>query len=106
MGEGADEGGEIVEALRTEEGHAEVGGEVAEADVDVVEDLDVVAEEADGLDDDGFVAGGGEGGEGVFDGGADPGGSGDALGLEGEEPVVVGQAGEPGYGGGGLFALD
>ena len=68
------------------------GGLLLEVDVDVVEDFDVVAEEADGLEDDGFVAGFGEGLEGVFDGGADPGGAGDALGLEGEEPVGVGEA--------------
>ena len=51
-------------------------GLLLEVDVDVVEDLDVVAEEADGLEDDGFVAGVGEGFEGVGDGGADPGAAG------------------------------
>ena len=52
----------------------------------------MVAEEADGLEDDGLVAFGGEGFEGVFNGGAEPGGAGDALGLEGEEPVAFGEA--------------
>jgi len=69
----------------------------------------VVAEEADGLEDDGLVAFGGEGFEGVFNGGAEPGGAGDALGLEGEEPVFFGKADggeELGYAGGCLFALD
>jgi hypothetical protein len=42
--------------------------------------------------DDGFVAFGGEGFQGVFDGGTDPGGAGDALRLEGEVPVVGGEA--------------
>ena len=107
--DGADEGGGGVEAFGAGELHAEGGGLGFEVDVDVVEDLYVVAEEADGLEDDGFVAGFGEGLEGVRDGGADPGGAGDALGLEGEEPVGVSEAngaegGGDGYGG--LLALD
>ena len=52
----------------------------------------MVAEEADGLEDDGFMAGVGKRLERVGDGGADPRCSGDALRLEGEEPAVVGQA--------------
>ena len=107
--DGADEGGRGVEAFGAGELHAEVGGLLLEVDVDVVEDLDVIAEEADGLEDDGFVAGGGEGRESVGDGGADPGGAGDALGLEGEEPVGIGEAHGAEGGGdgeGGLFALD
>jgi len=66
----ADEDGGVVQALGAGELQAEGGGLLGEVDVDVVENLDVVAEEADGLEDDGFVAGGGEGGEGVGDGGA------------------------------------
>ncbi len=69
----------------------------------------MVAEEADRLEDDGFVAFGGQGLEGIFDRGAEPGGAGDALRLEGEEPVLFGEAdgGEKrGDAGGGLFALD
>ena len=107
--DGADEGGGVVEAFGAGELHAEGGGLLLEVDVDVVEDLDVVAEEADGLEDDRFVAGVGEELEGVGDGGADPGGSGDALRLEGEEPVGVGEAHGAKGGGdgeGGLFALD
>ena len=46
----------------------------------------MVAEEADGLEDDSGVAFVADGGERVFDGGADPRAAGDALALEGEEP--------------------
>ena len=46
----------------------------------------MVAEEADGLEDDCGVAFVAEGGESVLDGGADPGTAGDALALEGEKP--------------------
>ena len=76
----------VVEAGGAVEAEAEGAGALGEGDVDVVEDLDVVREEADGLEDDCGVAFGGDGGEGVFDGGADPGATGDALALEGEEP--------------------
>ena len=107
--DGADEGGGGVEAFGAGELHAEGGGLGFEVDVDVVEDLDVIAEEADGLEDDGFVAGLGEELEGVRDGGADPGSAGDALRLEGEVPVGVGEAygaESGGNGEGGLLALD
>ena len=103
-----DEGGGVVQAFGAVEFHAEVGGGFVEGYVDVVEDFYVVAEEADGLHDDAFVAGGGEGFECVFYGGADPGSAGDALALEGEEPVVGCEADDAekvGDGGGGLFAL-
>ena len=70
-------------------------GGFGEGYVDVVEDFDVVAEEADGLHDDAGVAFVPDGFEGVFDGGADPGASADALALEGEVPVGLGEA----YGG-------
>jgi len=69
----------------------------------------VVAEEADGLQDDRFMSFGGEGFQGVFDGGADPGSSGDALGLKGKVPVAFFEAdgGEHGSDfGSGLFALN
>ncbi len=88
----ADEGRRVVKAGGAGELHTEVGGLLFEVDVDVVEDFYVIAEEAYGLEDDGFVAGCSEGGEGVGNGGADPGGAGDALGLEGEVPVGVGEA--------------
>jgi len=65
--EGVDEGGRVVKGLGAEELEAQVGGGFFEGYVDVVEDFYVVAEEADGLDHDGFVAFGGEGFEGVFD---------------------------------------
>ena len=69
----------------------------------------MVAEEADGLDDDGLVAGFGEGFQRVFDGGADPRCAGDALALEGEEPVGIGHANRMHAvrdSGGSLFAFD
>ena len=62
-----------VEAFGAVEAEAEGAGGGGEGDVDVVEDLDVVTEETDGLEDDAGVAFGADGGEGVFDGGADPG---------------------------------
>ena len=65
--------------------------------VDVVEDFNVVAEEADRLHDYACVAFVFDGFEGVFYSGADPGAAADALALEGEEPVFFGEAyyGEP-----------
>jgi len=82
----------IVEAGRSEEAEAEGACALGEGDVDVVEDFDVVREEADGLEDDCGVSFGANGGEGVLHGGADPGAPGDALALEGEEPLF--QVGE------------
>jgi len=87
-----------VEAFGAEEAEAEGARALGEGDVDVVEDLDVVTEEADGLEDECGVAFGADGGEGVFDGGADPGAPGDALALEGEEPFL--KMGELARGGG------
>ena len=87
-----------VEAFGAEEAEAEGARGGGEGDVDVVEDLDVVREEADGLEDECGVAFVADGGEGVFDGGADPGASGDALALEGEEPFF--EVGELAGGGG------
>ena len=66
---------------------ADSGSEVAEADVDVVKDLDVVAEEADGLDHDGSVPFLAQRGESVLHRGTDPGSAGHALALKGEKPV-------------------
>src|SRR5438270_1660353 len=78
------EHGRVVEALWPPEAETEAGGGVGEGNVDIVEDLDVVAEEADRLQDDAFVALLAEGGEGVLDGRADPGGAGDSLDMGGE----------------------
>ncbi len=78
----------VVEGLGAVEAEAEGTGGFGEGDVDVVEDFDMVAEETNGLEDDAGVAFGGEGGEGVFYGGADPGAAGDALALKGEEPLL------------------
>ena len=91
VGQRTDEGGRIVETLGAPELEAEFAGGLGEGDVDVVEDLDVVAEEADGLEDYADVALVAEGGERFFDGGADPGAAGDALALEGEEPGFEGR---------------
>jgi hypothetical protein len=90
--EGLGEERGVVEAGRSVEAEAEGAGALGEGDVDVVEDFDVVREKADGLEDDCGVAFGGDGGEGVFHGGADPGAPGDTLALEGEEPFF--QVGE------------
>ena len=98
MEEGLGEERGVVEAFGAEEAQAEGARALGEGDVDVVEDLDVVAEETDGLEDDSGVAFGANGLERVFDSGADPGASGDALALEGEEPFF--QVGEAAGGGG------
>ncbi len=90
MEEGLGEEWGVVEALGTEEAKSEGARCGGEGDVNVVEDLDVVAEEADGLEDDGGMAFSGDGGEGLLDGGTDPGASGNALALEGEEPGFQG----------------
>ncbi len=86
MEEGLGEERGVVEALGAVEAEAERAGGGGEGDVDVVENFDVVAEEADGLEDDRGMAFGANGGESVFHGGADPGAPGDALALKGEEP--------------------
>ena len=64
----------------------------------------MVAEEADGLEDDSSVAFVADGFERVLDGRADPGAAGDALALEGEEPglqfgKLAGGGGEDQFGG-------
>ena len=89
LGDGADEGRRVIEAFGAREFEAELAGRLPEGDVDIVEDLDVVAEEADGLHDDASDALSGEGVEGVFDRGTDPGTTANALALKGEEPVGV-----------------
>jgi len=76
----------VVKAFRAEEPQAEVVRGFGEGDVDVVENFYVVGEEADRLQDDGGMARGSEVGKGIFDSGANPGASGNALALEGEEP--------------------
>jgi hypothetical protein len=83
-------------------------GGLGEVDVDVVEDFDVVAEEADGLEDDGFVAGFGEALR-VSSTVGPIQGRRRCPGLEGEEPVGVGEAHGAeggGDGDGGVLALD
>ena len=52
----------VVEGLGAVEAEAEFCGGFGEGDVDVVEDFDVVAEEADGLQDDAGMAFGGDAG--------------------------------------------
>ncbi len=81
----------IVERLRANDVEADWSREVAKADIDVIKDLDVVAEEPDGLDHDRGVAFLAKRGEGVLDRRADPGATGHALALEGEKPVVGGE---------------
>src|ERR1035437_7063083 len=99
----------VVEAFGTVEAQAERAGGLSERDVDVVEDLDVVAEKTDGLQDDSRVAFVANCLQRVLDRGADPRASGDSLALEGEEPS--GQRGKPARGGredelGGVLGLD
>jgi hypothetical protein len=86
--EGGREQGGVVEGFGAVEAKAEGAGGFGEGDVDVVEDFDVVAEEADGLKHDAGVAFVADGGESVLNGGTDPRASGDALTLEGEEPSL------------------
>src|ERR1017187_3675148 len=99
----------VVEAFGTVEAQAERAGGLSERDVDVVEDLDVVAEKADGLQDDSGVAFVANRLQRVLNRGADPRASGDSLALEGEEPR--GRRGKPARGGrkderGGALGLD
>ncbi len=82
----------VVERLRAHDFQADSGRKVTEADIDVVKDLDVVAEEADGLDHDRGVAFLAQRGEGVLHRGTDPGSAGHALALKGEKPVGGGEA--------------
>src|SRR5271165_4905579 len=55
IGNGANKKWRIVERFGTIQLHAALGGEIAEQDVDVEQDFDVVADEADGLDKHGRV---------------------------------------------------
>jgi len=86
MNQGFGEEVGVVEGFGAVEAEPEGAGSFGESDVDVVENFDVIAEEADGLEDDGGVALVADGGQGVLDGGTDPWSAGDTLALEGEEP--------------------
>ena len=55
VGEGAGEGGRLVERLGAFYTQPNALAEITKSYVDVVEDFDVIAEEPDGLDDDGGV---------------------------------------------------
>ena len=55
--QGADERRRVVQALSSSDFKAECAAHLAEVDVNVVQDLDVISEEADGLHDHGCVAG-------------------------------------------------
>src|ERR1017187_3042753 len=99
----------VVQGFGTVEAQAERAGGLSERDVDVVENLDIVAEKADGLQNDSRVAFVTNCLQRVLDRGADPRASGDSLALEGEEPR--GQRGKPARGGredelGGALGLD
>ena len=76
-----------VERFRPLQTETSLSGIAAEGDVDVVENLDVVAEKADGLQKESLCAGRGDLIEGFFDGGADPGATARALALEGKPPA-------------------
>src|SRR5579859_5647299 len=69
-----------------------MSAKVAKGNVDIVEDLDMVAEETNGLDYNGRVTFLAQTGEGGFHGRTDPGSAGHALALKGEKPV---RSGEP-----------
>src|ERR1700733_13049712 len=79
----------VVERLRAHHFQANAGRKIAEADVDVVKDLDVVAEEADGRDHQRRMASLAQRSERVLYCGTDPGSARHALALEGEKPVGV-----------------
>ena len=79
IGQSARKSGRFVEGLWPFNAQPDSSAELPESDVDVVEDLDVIAEEADGLNHNGLVAFFSESFQSVFDGRADPWSSRDAL---------------------------
>ena len=79
----------VVERLRADHFQANAGRVVTETDVDVVKDLDMVAEEADGLDHNRRMAFLAKSSKRVLYRGTDPGSARHALALEGEKPVSV-----------------
>src|ERR1700733_601742 len=81
----------VVERLRAHHFQANAGREITEADVDVVKNLDVVAEEANGLDHNRRMAFLAQRSERVLYRGTDPGSARHALALEGEKPVGLGE---------------
>lgn len=87
IGDRFGEGWRGIEGFGAFEPDAELGGVVAEGNVDVVEDFDVVAEEADGIEDKGFDALGGDGIEHALDSGTDPGTAAGPLTLKGKPPA-------------------
>ena len=91
VGEGAGEGGRLVERLGAFYTQTKALAEITKCYVDVVEDFDVIAKESDGLDDDGGVSCLTQRREGVLDRGPYPRAAGDALALKGEEPISIGQ---------------
>src|SRR3954465_10238421 len=70
-----------VQRFRPLQADTQVPGVIAERDVNVVQDLDVIAKEADGLEKQGLDAFSGDGVERLLDRGPDPGASAGALTL-------------------------
>src|SRR6266511_6361408 len=79
----------VIERLGPAQRHSSFGSKILECNVDVIEHLDVVADEADGLHKDVYVAGGGKLLNDRLHRGPDPGPAAGALALEGELPVAV-----------------
>src|SRR5580704_10449405 len=87
VGEGVGEPRRIIQRVGAGQAHAQFLGELLEADINVVEHFDVIAQKTDGLDEDGIVAVLFEAENLVFDRRAEPWASGHTLTLECEGPV-------------------
>src|SRR6185437_16604321 len=80
------EGRRGIQRFRALEANTLLARIVTKCDVDVVEDFHVIADEANGLQNQRFCAVGGEAVDGFLDGGTYPGASASALALEGKLP--------------------
>src|SRR4051794_19647219 len=78
----------VIERLRAIKRHAPGSGVVLKSDIDVIQDLHVIADKTYGLHEDGFMSFGGESVNGTLDGGADPSAARHSLTLETELPLT------------------
>src|SRR5208282_120041 len=96
-----------IQRLRPFQANAKFGGITAEENVHVIENLHVIAEEADGLEDERLHAFGGDRVERAFDRWPDPRAAACALALEGKPPAgnLGHEAGDQGGGGLGFLGV-
>src|SRR5215467_11069573 len=87
----------FVQRLRAPQADAVVASKLLKTDVDIVKDFHVVAQEANGLEENFVAALFLEGKQRLFDRGAEPSSSGHSLTLKGELPIFGCEAGSPGY---------